>query len=301
MPKLIKIFYFSTEFDSENFMKTISFALTVFIILLFSFSAAVNAQKITAEEIIAKHLDSIGTREKRDAVKNRFAVGTSQFTSKLPSRKTAGKAIVVSDANNLFFVTSFASQEYPFEKIGFFADKVSLPFVTSGTRSPLGAFIADHNKILSDGLLTGSISSMWNLLNPQNRKGKFDLAGTKKIDGRKMYALDYYPGGGSTEFAVKLFFDVENFQHLRTEYRHVIAPKPAKFGVLGEQPGVKIELTEIFGDFKSADGLTLPHSYKLQYLTDSNSGVYEYNWGVTIAEYFYNQKLEANFFTFEEK
>src|SRR5215203_3245875 len=101
-------------------MKTITFALFAFTLLFLSFSTAVNAQKITVEEIIANHLDSIGTKEKRDAVKNRLAVGTSQFESKLPSRKTAGKAILVSEANNLFFVASFASKEYPFEKIGFF-------------------------------------------------------------------------------------------------------------------------------------------------------------------------------------
>lgn len=280
-------------------MKT--FTLFSLILLFFLFSVTLNAQKLTAEEIIAKHLDSIGTKEKRDAVKNRFAVGTSQFESKLPSRKTAGKAILVSEANNLFFVASFASQEYPFEKIGFFADKISLPFVTAGTRSPLGAFIADHNKVLSDGLLTGSISSIWSLLNPQIKSGKFDAAGTKKIDGRKVYVLNYFPSGGSSEFTVKLFFDAENFQHLRTEYRRTIAPKVAAFGVLGQQSGVKIELTEDFGNFKSADGLTLPHSYKLRYLTDSNSGVYEYNWGITISQYLFNQKLEANFFSFDEK
>ena len=282
-------------------MKNISFALAAFTILFLSFSTAVKAQKITVEEIVAKHLDSIGAKEKRDAVKNRFAVGTSRFESKLPSRKTAGKAIVVSDANNLFFVASFASQEYPAEKIGSFADKVSLPYITSGNRSPLGAFIADHSKILSDGLLTGSISNMWILLNQQNKKGKFDFAGTKKIDGRRMYVLEYFPTNSSTQFTVRLFLDAENFQHARTEYRRTLDPKNATFGVLGEQTGVKIELTEIFGDFKNIDGLTLPHSYKLQYLTDSNSGVYEYNWGITINEYFFNQKLEANFFTFDEK
>lgn len=282
-------------------MKTISFALSAFTILFLSFPSAVSGQKITADEVIAKHLDSIGTREKRDAVKNRFAVGTSRFESKLPSRKTAGKAIVVSDSGNLFFVASFASQEYPAEKIGFFADKVTLPYITAGNRSPLGAFIADHAKILSDGVLTGSISNMWILLSPQNKKGKFDFGGTKKIDGRKMYVLDYFPTNSSTQFTVKLFFDAGNYQHVRTEYRRTMAPKTAPFGVLGEQTGVRIELTETFGDFKNIEGLTLPHSYQLKYLTDSNSGVYEYNWGITINEYFFNQKLEANFFTFDEK
>jgi len=269
--------------------------------LCFFANTEIEAQDLKAEEVIAKHLDSIGTKEKRDAVKNRIAVGTSQFESKLPSRKTAGKAVIVSDAKNLFFVSSFSSREYPFEKIGLFDGKISLPFVTAGTRSPLGAFVADHNKILSEGLFIGAVSSMWSLSNTSLEREKFGSAGTKKINNRKTYALSYYPGGGSTEFTVKLYYDAETFQHVRTEYRHTITGKEATFGVLGQQPGVKISLTETFGDFKNADGLTLPHSYQIQYQTDSNSGTYEYNWGITISKYLYNQNLAADFFTFDEK
>jgi hypothetical protein len=272
------------------------------VVLLNLCGLSVEAQELKAEEAIAKHLDSIGTKEKRVEIKNRLVVGMSEFESKLPSRKTAGKAIFVSEANNLFFVSSFNSREYPFEKIGFFKGKVNLPFVTSGTRSPLGAFIADHSKILSDGLLTGSISGTWILLNLPEQKGGFKSAGTKKIDGRETYVLNYFPkGAGSSEFTVKLFFDSQTFRHVRTEYLHIIAPKQATFGVLGQEGGLKISLREDFGDFKNADGLTLPHSYKIHYETDSTSGTYVYDWGFKVSQYLFNQKLDPNFFSFDEK
>jgi hypothetical protein len=262
----------------------------------------IKAQELKAEEIISRHLDSIGTKEKRDEIKNRLAAGTSEFESKLPSRKTGGKAIFVSDANNLFFVSSFNSQEYPFEKIGFFNGKANLPFVSSGTRSPLGAFIADHNKILSDGLLTGSISGTWTLLKLDDQKAMFKSAGTKKVDGRETYVMSYFSKGvGSSEFTVKLFFDSQNFRHVRTEYRRTVSPKEDTFGVLGRQGGLKISLIEDFGDFKNAGSLTLPHTYKIHYTTDSNSGTYEYIWGFKVSQYLFNQKLDPNFFTFDEK
>lgn len=262
----------------------------------------VKAQELKVEDIISKHLDSIGAKEKREEVKNLMALGTSEFESKLPSRKTAGKAAIVSDADNLLFIVSLASKEYPFEKIGFFADKISLPFVTAGTRSPLGAYINDHSRILSEGLFTGSISSKWSLLNPQLKKGKLKSAGMKKIDGRKTYVLDYYLTGNSNEFTVRLFFDAETFQHLRTEYRHVIAPKQVIFGLSNEhRTGTEIAMTEQFGDFKDENGLSLPHTYKIKYMTASNSGTYEYNWSVTISQYLFNQKLIPNFFSFEDK
>ncbi len=264
--------------------------------------SAVQAQELKAEEIIAKHIESIGKKEKIDAVKTRFVIGTSEFESKLPSKIAQGKSLVVSEGNNLFFIASFSSNEYPVEKIGFFNDKMNLPYVTSGTRSPLGAFIADHGKILSDGLLTGSLSSTWTLLDLQARKGKVKPAGTRTIDGRKAYVLDYFPkGSGSSEFTIKLLFDTQTFQHIRTEYRDAINPKQDIFGTLGRQAGVKLTLTEDFGDFKDAGGLTLPHTYKINYMTDSNSGVYEFVWRFKVTEHRFNQKLDANFFTFDTK
>ena len=275
--------------------------LSALIFLCASIVAAAKAQDLKVEDIISKHIDSIGTKEKRDEVKTRMAIGTSDFESKLPSRKTAGKSVMVSDARNLFFITSFASREYGFEKIGFFAGNVSLPYVTAGTRSPLGAFINDHKSMLSDGLFTGSISAMWNLLNSPTAKAKLDSAGTKKIDGRKTYVLNYYPSSASTEYTVRLHFDAQTFQHVRTEHRHQITAKTATFGVLGEQTGVEISLIEQFEDFRNENGLTLPHIYKIKYTTASNSGTYEYNWGVTISQYIFNQKLAPDFFTFDDK
>lgn len=275
--------------------------IVVFAIMAFGVMTSFG-QDLKTDEIIAKHLESIGTKEKLAGIKNRLVMGASSFESKLPSKKTGGKALIVSEGTNLYFIASFASKEYPFEKIGYFNDKMSLPFVTSGARSPLGAFIADHEKVLSDGVMTGSMSNTWILINWQKDKATIRSGGTKKIDGRKAYVLDYFPkGGGSGEFTIKMFFDAENFRHIRSEYRHEISPKQDTFGQLGRQGGLKMRLTENFADFKDADGLMLPHSYTLNYQTDSNSGTFEYIWGVAVTQYMFNRKLEDNFFTFETK
>ncbi len=283
------------------FSKKLNGIFAVVLLLALS-SVAIKAQDLKVEDIISKHLDSIGTKEKRAEIKNRMAVGTSEFESKLPTRKTSGKAAIVSDTDNLLFIVSLASKEYPFEKVGLFADKIRLPFISAGTRSPLGAYINDHSKILSEGLFTGSISSKWSLLDPQLKKGKVNFAGIKKIEGRKTYVLNYYLDGNSNEFTISLFFDAQTFQHVRSQYRHVIDAKMAIFGQSNQhRNGLEIAMTEEFGDFKNENGLTLPYSYKIKYLTASNSGTYEYNWGVTISQYLFNQKLASDFFTFDEK
>ncbi len=260
------------------------------------------AQDLKSEELVAKHLESIGTKEKREAVKNRIAIGTSTFESKLPAKSTGGKALVASDDGNLMFLASFSSQEYPFEKIGNFGGSISLPRVTGGARSPLGAFLADHAKILSDGLFAGSISEGWALLDLESRKATLKSSGTKNIDGKKLYFLEYYPKGlGSTEFTIRLYFDSETFRHVRSEYRDQINPSQDRFGTLGRQAGVRIQLIEIFDDFKTVEGLTLPHSYRIDYRTESNSGVYEFIWGIKIQTYRFNNNLAVDFFSFDVK
>jgi len=271
------------------------------ILTIAAFSSVLAAQDLKADEIIAKHLDSIGKQEARDGIKTLMAVGLSEFQSRIPLVKGGGKAIVVSDAENLFFVISLNSKEYPFEKIGYFDGKASLPYISAGMRSMLGVFINEHEKILADGLFSGIISLRWALLDPQKRKAKFKSAGRKKIDGKKLYALDYFTSsGGSNEFTIRLFFD-EAFNHVRSEYRREIIRGQGTFGAANQQANALLVLTEDFSDFKTVDGITLPYSYRVDFISNSNSTVNENIWGVKVSQYYFNQKLAPDFFTFDPK
>lgn len=278
-----------------------SSAIALLPLLVLLFALPVAAQKIEAEELVTKHLEAVGAKDKRSLIKNRLVVGASTFESKLPNRQTGGKALIVTEGADIFFVTSFNSQEYPYEKIGFFGDKPSLPHVTAGTRSPLGAFIADHPKILSEGLFLGSMSNSWALLDIMDRKPKIGKPAFKKLNEREVYVVDYFPKGLAAEFTVKLFFDAETFNHVRTEYRHTISPRELRAGILGVQSGVNLSMIENFGDFKTVDGITLPYRYAINYRTESNSGTFEFNWGVDVSQYHFNQSLDPGFFTFDEK
>ncbi len=282
-------------------MKVFSSLLICMTILAGSF-IAVRAQDTKAEDVISKNLAAIGSKEARAGIKNQLAVGSSEFKAKLPATTGGGRAIVVSNPDNFYFLVSFNSKEYPFEKIGYFNGQMSLPFVTAGTRSPLGAFIAEHEKILSDGMFNGSMSARWGMLDKDKRKGKLMYGGVKKIEGRQAHMLEYYPAdGGSAEFLIRLYFDAETYNHVRSDYRHEVAAKQDTFGTLGRQAGAKLILTEDFSDFKPAGGLNLPHGYKAVFSTSSNSGLFEYTWGLKIAQYLFNQNLAADFFTFDVK
>ena len=282
-------------------MKTIR-QLVVCSLAILVITTVSESQSLKPEEIIARHLNAIGTKENRMAVSTLMALGLSEFESRTPVVKGGGKAVIVSDPGNLFFVMSFNSKEYPFEKIGYFDGKLSLPFTTAGGRSLLATFIAEHEKMLSDGLIGGLLSLRWPLLDIEKRKPKINGGGTKKVNDRKAYVLEYAPsGGGSKEFTIKLYFDAETFNHIRSEYRYEVESKDGTFGQQNRRASGFISLTEDFSDFRVVEGLMLPHYQRLDYMTNGNSGTYQNIWGVKVSEYRVNQPLQSDFFTFDAK
>ena len=271
--------------------------LGLFVSFLFVFN--LNAQELKLEEVVAKHTGSIGKTEKRKELKNMVLLGTSEFHSKLPERKSIGKVAIVSDASNLLMISSFVADSYPYEKIGIFDSKINIPFVNPGVRSPLGDFLWEHPSMLQSGLFSGSMSLQWLLLDSNSKKGKINLGGTKKIGGRKAFVIEHFPPGSSEAFKIRLFFDTETFHHVRSEYREEFAGKEATFGQLGQSlNGYVLELTETFSDFREYEGITLPSVLKIHYMGSSSKGTYEYDWVFKLNEVKFNQSLKDGFFTF---
>lgn len=276
--------------------------LPLLLLIVACSSLWIVAQNLKPEEIIAKHLNAVGSKGDRDALKSIMALGASEFESNVPVVKGGGKSVIVSNPGNLFFIISLNSREYPFEKIGYFDGKTSLPFTTAGSRSLLGAFLSDHQLMLSEGLFTGAMSMRWPLWDIQKSKPKLAGGGTKKVNDRKAYVIDYNPsGGGSPEFTIKLYFDAETFNHIRTEYRYEVQPTDATFGQQNRRASGVAILAENFSDFKTVEGITLPHTFRAELSNNGTSGMYKNIWGVKVAEYRLNQPLAPDFFTFDQK
>ncbi len=277
-------------------------SIVSFVMAIATVQFSVSGQDLTSDQVLSKHLESIGTREKRDVLKTLFVAGLSEFESRNPVVKGGGRAVVVSDANNLYFAMSLNSREYPFEKIGAFGSNISLPFINSGTRSLLGSFLNGHPKILSDSLFCGAMSLRWIVDVAEKRKLKMRSGGVKNIEGRSMHVLDVLSTtSGAEDFKIRLFFAADNFRHVRSEYRRKVQAGRIIFGQQNQQSDSHLDLTEEFSDFKDVDGLTLPHVYKVTFSSNSNSAEYESAWGIKIANYFFNQKLASDFFTFDTK
>ncbi len=274
--------------------------------LLLFLAVNTTARELKVEEIISKHLASIGEAKKIKEVKNMMLLGSSEFESKLPQRKSVGKLAIVSNDSNLLFISSFLSDSYPFEKIGHFGGKINLPFAIAGTRSPLGDFLFENPSVLENGLFSGSMSLKWLLLDKDFKKGKVRLAGTKKIDGIQTYMVDFFPRNASTDFKIRLYFDADKFLHIRSEYKEEFDGKAPEFpgsaprssGTMGQVNGFSIQLTETFSDFKTFEGITLPSVSKIHYSGTSVKGVWEYDWAFKVSDVRFNQELKEDFFKF---
>ncbi|MEQ1762508.1 MAG: hypothetical protein ABL984_05095 [Pyrinomonadaceae bacterium] len=269
-------------------------------IVLFSMFVMVplaHGQKLTAQGIIAKHLDSIGTAEKRSAFKS--IVVSGEVNVDFISRKqqpTSGRIVLATEGSKMFVGMNLNTAEYPQERFIFDGDKSAIGMVSRGSRSVLGNFIQSNTLIMSHGLLSGTLGSSWLFLNSAESKGKISAAGTKKIDGRETYGISYSPKGGS-DVEIKMYFDQETFRHVRTEYS---ATRSAAMGRTIDESArnreTRMKLIEDFGEFKESGGLMLPSKYRIFYSYTGQNETTEQAWNCNISEFAVNQKLDAGTF-----
>jgi hypothetical protein len=283
---------------------------SIFVLAIAFIGSAALAQKLTAEEVIAKHIASLGTPAAVAQWKRRLAVGTAEFTMRSSGKRATGQAILASNGADLAFYSTFDLRDYPTERIGYFGNKITIPFVQLGRRSPLGSFLLRYDKYLSSHLFGGTVFSTWNFGNGAAADGQFESEGKKKLDGRDVWVLKYSPKGGiGFESYYKLYFDAATFQHVQTVSRQ----KEEEGGFadtvgMGHNAGGPwgagmasngSTVTETFSDFRTIDGIVLPHKYQIVLSYDGSRGTEEFRWSLNIADYKIVKEFPADFFSFK--
>lgn len=268
--------------------------IVVFLTLTFFIGPPLVAQKMTADEIVAKNLGAIGSAEDRAKMNNVTAVGDVEFT-KSTSTKTVspGKVVFASEGNKVLFAMNFPSSIYQTEKIVFDGKDHSVDFSQPGLRSIIGDYLWRYDTIIRHGLLGGVLSKGWGLIDIASHNAKVSYDGTKKLDGREVYVLSYEPKKGS-DVRIKLFFEKETFRHVRTEYRRLnsagASNNPNTASSLTE---THEDMTEDFSDFKTEYGITMPRVYKLHVYVERNRANYESFYTCTFKDFYYNSKFDA--------
>jgi len=236
---------------------------------------AVAAEKISnPEELVAKHLESLGTSQARSDVKSRADEGTVQF--RVLSGGTGyvdGKAVLLSEGPKLLLMISLPNNEYRGERFIFNGEKVEVRSATARqTLSNFGAFVHVQDVILREGLLGGALSTAWPLLNLQAHNPKLSYQGVKKVDGHEVHDLLYQPKRNS-DLTIHLYFDTDDFRHVRTVYTASFEPHIGTLDTESPQHReTRYRLEERFSNFASADGLTLPTHYTIQYTEELENG-----------------------------
>ena len=261
------------------------------------FAGGVSAQKLKAEDVLAKHLDSIGTAAARAALKSRIAVG--EASAKFISTKdqvVSGRVVFASEGTKSFVGMNMNSTLYPGERFIYDGSKASVGYVQVNNRSVLGNFVQSNNMLIESGLLGGTLSTGWALQNLATVKGKLSFDGMKKIDGKEVYVLGYSPKGGG-DLDISLYFDKETFRHVRTEYKR---RSSAGIGALPEDSTrfseTRLKLTEDFTDFKTDNNITFPQKYRIFYSSSGQAGTTEVEWDFSLTEFAFNPKLDPKTF-----
>jgi hypothetical protein len=255
------------------------------------------AQKLTAEEVVAKHLASLGTPEARAAVKSRVMQGTGLATVRIGGGgQLKGGAVMASQGPMSLIGLIFGAQDYGNEKMAFDGNKLTLGALKPGVRTRFGGFLLTHDILFKEGLIGGTLSSAWPLLDLANRKPTLRYAGTKKIDGRQTHVIQYEPRSGGN-LDIKLFFDAETFQHVRSEYQQEFAaPTVSRPEIAAGQQGTRLKFTEDFSDYKKEGGLMLPHTYKMQLTFESERNPLLQDWLVSLSQFLFNKDLDVKQF-----
>src|SRR5438067_8056356 len=154
-----------------------SFPEQLFIVPLLVILALVStspAAELKPEDVIAKHLDSIGTSEARKAIKSRAVEGAAQYKILVGGAGTMdGKAVLVSEQNKVHLLFKFANNLYKGEQIVTDGNRIEVAATTQEkTRSPFGDFIYTQDASVHEGLLGGVLSTAWPLLDLYEHKAK---------------------------------------------------------------------------------------------------------------------------------
>ena len=235
------------------------------------------------EQLIAAHLESIGSADALSQIKSITLVGAlvpefnqgSIYANQGSTYTTSGVAMLVSEGTKIGIVISpggNASQTW--EHFAYDGKDVTTRDISYRTKTLMSDFIHNYDWIMKNGLLGGVYSRGWPFLDAKGDSSNMRELRKTKVDGDELYEFEYRPADRYVGMTINLYFDPETYRHVRTQYRSSL-----------------FILTEKFDDFRKVDGvsLTLPHNYTLEHSAAINSRIYVTTWNIDILAWEFNE------------
>jgi hypothetical protein len=290
------------------------FTLVVSVLVSAATSPASGGDNLKPEDVLARHLDSIGKREVRGGVKSRVVQGAATYRVLVGgSGAIDGKSVFASEGQKAHILLKIAASGYRGEQFIWNGDKCSIAGTYDDkTRSEFGDFLLAQDTPLREGLLGGVLNTTWPLLDLDSRKAKLSWEGLKNVDGHQLIALRYKPKKG-TDLNIILYFDPETFHHVMTVYSVSLSAglgrvsyQTAGGGEISygatetesaRQNQSRYRIEERFSDFKESDGLSLPARYAVRFTEELQSGFTKtVEWEVNTTRVMNNLNLDAKNF-----
>jgi len=264
--------------------------------------------KLKPEDLVAKHLDSIGTAEARARVNGTRIKGTSSVAVRLCGEGQVDGQVLMASVDNANLINmTFEVAAFSQEALRFDGKRLATSQLKPGSRTCLAQFFLENEVLFKEGLVGSVLSESWPLLNLAERNPKLEYSGLKKIGDKQLHALKYSPHKGS-DLKIVLYFDPANFHHVRSDYSRTVYPSEQRRIAGGgaalpppqnqQASPTRIEAYEEFADFKAESGLTLPHTYKFHLSIQSEVRPAVVDWVFTLNDYSFTSPLDAAEFTF---
>jgi hypothetical protein len=273
--------------------------IRILFLVLTSASVTLWASDMKPEEVVAKHLDSIGTAQARGSVKSRVVQGFATYRILAGgSGAIDGKSVVASEGRKTNYLFKINTNGYRGEQFICDGDKISIASTYSDkSRSEFGDFLLGQDIMLREPLFGGVWTTGWPLLDVDAHKAHLHNDGSKKVDGRDLIVLRFLPKR-STDLNILLYFDPETYRHVMTTYR-VSQQTGLGMGELdtARRTPTRYEIEERFSDFQTADGLTLPSRYDLRFTEELETGFTKsVEWEVKATSISNNMSIDARSF-----
>lgn len=255
------------------------------------------SEKMRPEEIVAKHLQSLGAPEALDPARSRLITGTATVTLKAGGHgQLSGSAKLVSHGQKSLIGMVFGALDYPNEMIGFDGNKLTVSQVRPGVRTIMGRYLLTNEDLFKQGLLGGALSTAWPLLDLSKRIIKLQYDGIKRVGNRQVHQLKCR--ARNSDIGINLLFDPETFQHVGSVYRQTLNPTVAsnKPGESVDRDDTRITITESFADFRAEGGLSLPHRYQLILEIIGSSSSILYEWSIELVKFVFGEPIGAHEF-----
>lgn len=237
-------------------------------------------QELTVEELLSRHLESIGPSEARGQIHTRRYVGQGEWRMVLGGvGHMAGPVSFASSPDTCDFTFGGeGSQQFTGERFRYDGKDADVKRSFQEQYSVLGQFMRRNRNILGEGLFGGTANLSWALLDTAARKPRMKYLGLKDVEGRKFHVLDYRPRKRKGETVIELYFDPETYRHVRTEYRErfigdigpgrdpnlVTVPGAPSDPAITMQEESQVRFVETFEEFHPADGVMVPALWTLK-------------------------------------